>query len=228
YPKPTVTLPADFIKCAQEEVTIHATTGFESYLWNTQETTSSINVTTAGTYTVTIIDSNGCTDSDSITITTYNPTQIIDIDVVQFTIRNNSITVTAVGSGPFEYSLDNFIYQESPVFENLLPGFYTVYVRDLNGCDLITAPATIIAARNFFTPNNDGFHDYWQVIAIETEPDAKIYIFDRFGKLLKQLDPLGPGWDGMYNGNPMPSTDYWFLVELSDGQSFDGHFTLKR
>lgn len=228
YPKPTITLPADLIKCAQEQATIQAAPGFVSYLWNTQETTSSINVTAAGTYTVTATDTNGCTATDSIIVSNYIPTQILNIDVVQFTIRNNSITVTATGNGPLEYSIDNFRYQESPVFNNLLPGFYTVYVRDKNGCDLITEPATIIAARNFFTPNGDGFNDYWQVIAIETEPDAKIYIFDRFGKLLKQLDPLGPGWDGIYIGNPLPSSDYWFQVELIDGQSFRGHFTLKR
>lgn len=228
HPKPTVRLPADFIKCAQDPAVLQATPGFSSYLWNTQETTSSITVTDAGTYTVTVTDVNGCTDSTTITVENYATTRIVNIDVDQFTIRSNRIEVTASGDGPFEYSIDNFSYQDSPVFTRLIPGYYTVYVRDKNGCDLVTAPATIIAAPNFFTPNNDGFHDYWQVIAIETEPDAKIYIFDRFGKLLKQLDPLGPGWDGMYIGNPLPSTDYWFLVELSDGQSFDGHFTLKR
>jgi len=228
YPKPTVTLPANFIKCANEPAVLQATPGFQSYVWNTQETTARITVVAAGTYSVTVTDANGCTDTASMTVRTYEPTRIVNIDVNQFTIRNNRIEVTVTGAGPFAYSLDNFIYQDSPVFANLLPGFYTVYVRDKNGCDLVNAPATIIAARNFFTPNGDGFHDYWQVIAIETEPDAKIYIFDRFGKLLKQVDPLGPGWDGTYINNPLPSTDYWFVVELNDGQSFKGHFTLKR
>jgi gliding motility-associated-like protein len=228
YPKPSVSLPADFIKCAKEQVLLPATPGFEHYLWNTLESTANITVVDAGTYTVTVTDINGCTDTKSLIVKTYEPTRIITVAVDQFTIRTNRIEITATGSGPFEYSLDSFIYQDSPVFANLLPGFYTIYVRDKNGCDLVTAPATIIAARNFFTPNGDGFHDYWQVIAIETEPDAKIYIFDRFGKLLKQLDPLGPGWDGTYSNNPMPSSDYWFLVALSDGQSFKGHFTLKR
>ena len=52
------------------------------------------------------------------------------------------------------------------------------------------------------------------------DPTAKIYIFDRFGKLLKQISPsLGPGWDGNYNGNPLPSSDYWFLVEYTEDDS---------
>ncbi|MEP2747642.1 MAG: T9SS type B sorting domain-containing protein [Nonlabens ulvanivorans] len=66
------------------------------------------------------------------------------------------------------------------------------------------------------------------ICSIETVPDANIYIFDRYGKLIKQIDAQGIGWDGTYNGNPMPSSDYWYLVELSDGRSFKGHFALKR
>jgi len=228
YPKPVVFTTPDFAKCIDDELLIEATTGFVTYRWNTGATTSRINVTDEGTYTVTIVDQNGCEDNSSTTVTNFFPTQIIDVEVEQFTLRSNRFTVLASGDGPFEYSMDNVFFQDSNVFTDLLPGYYTIYVRDLNGCDLVTAPAAIIAAPPYFTPNEDGFHDYWQVTAIETEPDANIYIFDRFGKLLKQLSPLGPGWNGMYNGNPLPSTDYWYRVELNDGRSFKGHFTLKR
>jgi len=228
FPKPIVTTTADFSKCINEEGIIEATTGFDTYLWDTGATTSSIRITDEGTYTVLITDQNGCEDSSSTTVTNFQTTQIVAVEVEQFTLRSNRIEVSVIGDGPFQYSIDNFIYQESKVFTDLLPGYYTVYVRDVNGCDLVTATATIIAAPPYFTPNEDGFHDYWQVTAIETEPNAQIYIFDRFGKLLKQISPLGPGWDGMYQGNPMPSTDYWYLVELIDGRSFKGHFSLKR
>lgn len=225
---PLLELPQDLVKCKDETITINATPGYESYLWNTGETTTHIDVIDEGDYTVTVTDSNECTASETVSVSNYDPTVITDVAVRQFTIRDNRIEVSVTGSGPWEYSIDNFLYQSSPVFTDLLPGYYTVYVRSINGCDLVTAPATIIAAPNFFTPNLDGFHDYWQVIAIETEPDASIFIFDRFGKLLKQLSPTGLGWDGTYNGNPMPSSDYWFRVELSDGQMFRGHFSLKR
>ena len=57
---------------------------------------------------------------------------------------------------------------------------------------------------------------------------SKVYIFDRFGKLLKQLDPLSNGWDGTYLGKPMPATDYWFRTFLEDGREFKGHFSLVR
>ncbi|SDZ84421.1 T9SS type B sorting domain-containing protein, partial [Bizionia paragorgiae] len=85
----------------------------------------------------------------------------------------------------------------------------------------------------YFTPNDDGYHDTWNIYGIENQPDAKIFIFDRFGKLLKQLSPTGAGWDGTYNGNPMPTSDYWFTVDYREPgtdnkKSFKAHFTLKR
>ena len=64
--------------------------------------------------------------------------------------------------------------------------------------------------------------------------DAKIFIFDRLGKLLKQLSPTSEGWDGTYRGYPMPSNDYWFRVDFTEPDAartqltFRAHFTLKR
>ncbi|MBY0486136.1 MAG: T9SS type B sorting domain-containing protein, partial [Flavobacteriaceae bacterium] len=59
---------------------------------------------------------------------------------------------------------------------------------------------------------------------------VKIYIFDRFGKLIKQISPDGAGWDGTYNGQPLPSTDYWFTVDYMESidKQFKAHFSLKR
>ncbi|HET8838647.1 MAG TPA: T9SS type B sorting domain-containing protein, partial [Flavobacteriaceae bacterium] len=92
---------------------------------------------------------------------------------------------------------------------------------------------SIIDYQTFFTPNGDGYNDTWNILGIGNQPGAKIYIFDRYGKLLKQLSPTGPDWDGTYNGRPMPSDDYWFLVEYIeplDGtlRTFKASFTLKR
>ncbi|WP_431471773.1 T9SS type B sorting domain-containing protein [Nonlabens sp. SCSIO 43208] len=226
--KPVITVTDPVVTCPDDEVTLTASNNFDSYLWNNGETTRSITTTLPGIYSVTGIDNNGCTDSISTSIAHYDLTQLESIEIEQFTIRSNSIKIDVTGDGPWQYSIDNFIFQDSPVFTNLLPGFYTITVRSQTNCNTLTVPATIVAAPPYFTPNEDGFHDYWQVTAIETEPDASIYIFDRFGKLLKQLDPLGVGWDGTYNNNPMPSTDYWYLVELADGRSFKGHFSLIR
>ena len=58
--------------------------------------------------------------------------------------------------------------------------------------------------------------------------NSQVLIFDRYGKLLAEIDPLGPGWDGTFNGFNMPASDYWFSVTLEDGRIFNNHFALKR
>ena len=44
---------------------------------------------------------------------------------------------------------------------------------------------------------------------------------------MKELNPLGDGWDGLLNGQTLPADDYWFSVKLQDGRVIKGHFTLK-
>ena len=89
---------------------------------------------------------------------------------------------------------------------------------------------SVIGYRKYFTPNGDGVNETWKILGIRSDFNAgsKVYIFDRFGKLLKQLDPLSNGWDGTYLGKPMPATDYWFRTFLEDGREFKGHFSLVR
>jgi gliding motility-associated-like protein len=81
----------------------------------------------------------------------------------------------------------------------------------------------------FFTPNGDGFNDTWQV-QVNGQPQVikDIFIFNRYGKLLKKLNSTYTGWDGTYNGKTLPSNDYWFSVSLEDGRVFKGHFSLIR
>ena len=88
-----------------------------------------------------------------------------------------------------------------------------------------------------FSPNGDGFNDTWMPLGLAdpnltTSVVAEIY--DRHGKLVHYLDIFGPGWDGLYNGIPLPESDYWFVIEytdvLDDNRSiqFKGHFSLIR
>ena len=146
--------------------------------------------------------------------------------------QNNSISVIVSGEGDYEYALDNSDgpYQDGNTFTNVQPGLYTVYVRDKNNCGISDSLVSVIGFPKFFTPNNDNNNDFWQVYGITSQFQANstIYIFDRYGKLLAELDPLGPGWDGTYNGAKMPTADYWFKLNLEDGRTFTSHFTLKR
>lgn len=56
----------------------------------------------------------------------------------------------------------------------------------------------------------------------------KVYIFDRYGKLITLFNGNNTGWDGKYNGNELPCTDYWFMVERQNGTFYKGHFAMIR
>ena len=79
----------------------------------------------------------------------------------------------------------------------------------------------------FFTPNGDGYNDTWAIKYSHIEPNLKVDIFDRYGKLLKRLTNKN-SWDGKYNGYELPSTDYWFVVTRENGKEYRGHFNMKR
>lgn len=187
-----------------------------------------------GEYTVTYTEiATNCEGTAIATVTVSSPPFTYEANLLTPAFSDNPIIeVIATGDGTYEYQLDNGPFQESNIFENVDPGNHLITIKDIYGCGSVTLEVGVIDYPPYFTPNNDGYHDTWNIIGIASgDPTAKIYIFDRFGKLLKQLSPLGTGWDGTYNGNPLPSSDYWFRVEYTEdgnAKEFKGHFTLKR
>ncbi|WP_026755773.1 T9SS type B sorting domain-containing protein [Sediminibacter sp. Hel_I_10] len=202
------------------------------YNWSTGEDTIEIEVNTPGVYTVRVTSTDGCFKDRTITVSPSNTATFVEINITDAT-SNNSISVLVSGEGTYQYALDdpNGPYQDSPIFDNVPFGLHTVYVQDIkNDCGIIEEQVSVIGFPKFFTPNGDTFNPYWQVKGISElfQPQSQILIYDRHGKLITELDPLGPGWDGTYNGFNMPSSDYWFMVNLEDGRTFTGHFALKR
>ncbi|WP_406684492.1 T9SS type B sorting domain-containing protein [Seonamhaeicola sp. MEBiC1930] len=206
-----------------------------TYSWSTGENTFSININEAKDYIVTVTNSNMCSKSRTIKVEASSIASINKIEVNDANV-NNIITVLAFGDGEYQYRLldeNNVIYkdyQDSNVFENVFPGIYTVTVKDFkNNCGIVNDKVSVIGFPKFFSPNNDGKHDTWQVYGVSSmfQPNTKIRIFDRYGKLLKELSPSSEGWDGSFKGQKLPADDYWFTVVLDDGRIFKDHFTLK-
>ena len=79
----------------------------------------------------------------------------------------------------------------------------------------------------FFTPNSDGINDEWKIKAPENISVSQIFLFDRYGKLLKELHS-SQGWDGTINGRRLPAGSYWYAVRLIDATQIRGFFALKR
>lgn len=205
--------------------------GYSSYLWSTGETTQTIYVTEPGLYTVIVEKNYGngkCDGFAEMEIFASEQPEIVAIDTRDWTRDENSITVHIKGEGRYEYSLDGFNYQESNVFENLETGVYQVYVRDLNGCGMDIEEVVLLHYPNYFTPNGDGVHDKWYIEYAIKEPNLKVQIYDRYGKMITAFGSTSDGWDGTFNGASLPSTDYWFVVTRQDGREYRGHFAMVR
>ena len=217
--------------CETSSIILNAGSGFSSYTWNTTpvETTQSITVDTPGTYIVTLTNSNNCSKTKTFTVTTSGIATINDVIINDFS-DNNTITVDYSGLGVYEFSLDGTNYQSSAIFNNLNEGEYTVFVRDTKGCGEVSKSFYILDYPKFFTPNGDGTNDFWRIKNLNKRnlQNSTIDIFDRYGKLVFQINPRNQVWDGNFNGYALPSSDYWFVIQLTDGKIVKGHFTLKR
>ncbi|MFS4456100.1 T9SS type B sorting domain-containing protein [Maribacter sp. 2304DJ31-5] len=163
-----------------------------------------------------------------------NPVEILDTNL-SIDPDQNDIRFNVLGNGDYEYAINGGEFQDDPVFLDVPPGINTVVINDKNGCGT-TEPIEflVVGYPKFFTPNADGINDSWNIKGIETLTDPVVFIFDRYGKLLKQLGAIG-GWDGTYNGKRMPSTDYWFRFEYEEddvgvlvAKTRKTHFALKR
>lgn len=221
--------------CEYENYTIiDAGYGFDSYLWSTGASSQTITVTieALGSYWVTVTEDYGtymCESTKEFQVILSNTAVITSIDIDDWTDNNNSITVNLsdLDSGDYEYSIDDITYQNSNLFTGLTAGEYTVFVRDKNGCGTTQEEVYLLNYPKYFTPNNDGQHDTWFIKYSNEEPNLTIKIFNRYGKILKTLD-ANSAWDGNYNGNKMPTSDYWFVITRANNKSYAGHFSLKR
>ncbi|MBD0832063.1 T9SS type B sorting domain-containing protein [Aestuariibaculum sediminum] len=200
---------------------------------------TTLDVSTPGNYSVTLTNpATLCSTTKSVIVKASELATITQDDITVVDISDhNSVTInnpSSLGSGTYQFALESkdglviFPYQDQPVFNNVRAGDYTLFVKD-DICGIAELDVFVIGYRKFFTPNGDGQNDYWKIQGLDqSQTTSMVYIYDRYGKLIKQLDPLGIGWDGTFKGKVLSSDDYWFKVQLTDGRTFMGHFTLKR
>lgn len=209
-----------------------------TYSWDTGQDTAGITVSTPGVYTLTATNSQSgvsCENSKNITVVESKAPQILDIEIVDLQ-SNNTVSILASDDGIWEYRLDDSDYQADNKFLNVAPGMHTVTVNDPKGCGEVSEEIVVVGFPKFFSPNLDGRHDEWHIAGINNLQEPKVYIYDRYGKLVKFLGSNDTqGWDGTFNGAALPATDYWFKLTYTDasGQEktakyINNHFSLKR
>jgi len=173
----------------------------------------------SGRYFVDITTSFGNV-TDDILITYYRIPVLDRVDVLNSNLSldpdMNNIEIIVDGDGDYEYAINGGEFQDDPVFNDVPPGINTVIINDKNGCGT-TEPLEflVVGYPKFFTPNNDGANDTWNIKGIETLTNPLVYVFDRYGKLLAQLN-VNTDWDGTLNGKSLPSSDYWFRLEYDE------------
>lgn len=247
-PNPTFDVPNEQVFCHNySPETIFVTNPGSSYTYEwarngiaLPSVSQNLIISDGGVYTVTATNpATGCFTSKVINVYASEIAAFGSNDISVFDLTGdgrNRIEIdnseAALGIGDYEFALNSIggPYQDSPIFEDVPPGIHTVFVRDKNGCGVVQQEISVIGYSFYFTPNNDGKNDTWQILGVSDvfQSESLIYIFDRHGRLMAQILSDSAGWDGTYNGEAMPADDYWFSVKLVDGRSFTGHFSLVR
>jgi len=207
------------------------------YEWSTGEQTPSIMVSEAGEYTLTVTNEvNGliCEAIRTVTVEMSIMPQISSIDIQDMS-ANNTVSIHTVSNGAYEFSMDGGDYQNSNVFNNVPPGLHTVSMRDLYGCGVVEEDIVVVGYLSIFSPNGDVLNETWQVEGLFTLNSPIVTIYDRYGKLIRQMTEFDLGWDGSFQGKPLPSTDYWFKLSYVDNDGnrtyakyLQSHFSLRR
>lgn len=215
--------------CDGSTITLSVPNTFESYLWNTNDTSSSILVSQTGSYSVTVTDVFGCEKTKQFSVLTSSSAVIIGIETFDFNGNENSILVSYSGSGDYEFSINGLTFQDSPLFSNVGIGTYFITIRDRHNCpDTVSNLISVLDSPAFFTPNGDGINEVWKIQNLPNTGKTKLYIYNRFGKLLQQINQIEEGWNGKINGLELPSDDYWFTLIFENNRIIKGHFALIR
>lgn len=208
-----------------------------TYIWSrdnnilANQTSYTLDVNQEGNYAVEVRTLAGCSRIRTIKVTASDVAKITNVAITDLS-ETNTVTINVSGQGEYEYSIDAPFgpFQDSNFFDNIAAGIHEVYINDKNGCGTVSQKIALIGVPKFFTPNGDGQNDYWNVKGVNADfnENSTIYIYDRYGKLLKQITASSQGWDGTFAGQPLPSDDYWYSIKLDDGREAKGHFSLKR
>ncbi|TYA92211.1 Ig-like domain-containing protein [Seonamhaeicola marinus] len=199
---------------------------------------STVNVNEDGVYTVIATSSFNC-ESAPVLFKVVGKPNITDEDIIVEELSiNNSITIdiSDINANDYEFSLNNEFgpYQDSPFFEGVFSGDHILYIRDKYNCSITQFQVFILGFPKFFTPNGDSYNATWNIKGLGNNysQNSSVYIYDRYGKLIKQIIPGASGWDGTFNGQPLSNSDYWFVAHLIDNDGnlkiYRGHFSLIR
>ncbi|MCM4157361.1 T9SS type B sorting domain-containing protein [Gramella sp. AN32] len=231
-PRTPVALSIDYIPdlededvqiCPDSNLNLDAGISGYIYLWNTGSTAQTTIINSPGIYSVEVSTPQGCLERKTFTVTGVDNAQIAEV-----VSNGNTIRINPVIEGNFQYSLDGINYQDSNIFENKPGGVYTAFITDSQNCNTDLLRFAHIVIPKFISPNNDGYNDSFLLNGVEFFEASEVFIFDRYGKLLKSGSGKNMDWKGEFNNANLPADDYWYLIKISGFPDQKGHFSLIR
>ncbi len=184
----------------------------------------SITMLSAGQYSLTISDAAGCTLTADYTLTAPEAMDIsaVTADASCPDTPDGDIDLTVSGgTGTLVYLWNDEATTADRT--NILSGDYSVDVIDANGCTR-TFEVTVgvkgvdcLRIYEIITPNGDGRNDTWQLRNAWLYPDAEVFVYTRWGKLVYHSRNATDEWDGTFNGEILPNDSYHYVIYLNDG-----------
>lgn len=194
--------------CAESTTTLDPGADFDGYIWSTGAVTQTISNVSIGEYWVDLYK-NGCYTRQNVSVFAFAKPVIVGAE-----ITNASVTLAVTGgTAPYQYSIDNVVWQSSATFNNLPRGMNTFYVKDANNCEPVAVELTVPNLINAITPDGDGFNDVIDYRALALKKDFNFSVYDRYGNRLHVADGKnGYSWNGMAGGKKLITGTYWYAI----------------
>ncbi len=218
--------------------------------WSNGETTQDISDLRPKKYELIVTDKNDCQDTASVVI--EEPEELLlRVEVNRPTVEGASdgaIFSKAFGGIP-DYKATWEIETGSEMWSllnetdleitDLDRGKYKLTLSDVNSCatdtiiNLEYLYDRIIEIPKAFTPNQDGYNDYWDILRIEYIQRLTIVIYDRLGASVYQFtgtgnEYKGNPWTGKNNNSHLPIGSYYYAIEADDSKPLTGTVTIAR
>ncbi len=182
-------------------------------------------------------DSAGNTDTCRFMVHVYHKPEIVLVS--DTTIYYGDIfTLSPIVRFATEYEWTPDTWLDNPLAKNPQASpeqdiLYVLTARNDAGCISIDSIFIHVIFEfiipSAFTPDGDHVNDVWEIKGLKKFPDAELFIYDRWGRLLFHSTGYEEKWDGTYNGEALPIDSYYYILELHDGSKpYKGTVTIIR
>lgn len=203
-------------------------TGTLSYLWDHDFTTNHVRTGLGeGTYSVRVRDEVGCELTLNFSVSEPQPLQVRfehERPCPDQAVGSLSLFVDG-GTAPYEYRWQHDPSLNSDLAEGLAGGDYQVQIVDAEGCNITLTESLInlaprIVMPTAFSPNGDGDNDEFKAV-FSCPVNFQMYIYNQWGTLVFGSTDIATGWNGTYEGEPVPTGEYAYHIIYDAGPNGD-------